>query len=250
MTKTKLTFKLHRTVIILIALALLVGLTQGVSWFSLSHQMVRTEQNEDLAEALTRQVAFSLLPLMDNSDDTQQKIQRILTQLTSEQRILDASVYNQAGVLVARSGESITVRDRMALNGQRAGSYFNQQIVQPMENQDGLKGFLRITLDTHVLATEAKQVDNTTNILRLMILMALAIGIVLSRLLLSGRSHWQQSPFLLTASQPIDEEEEPPGKAVRHPHAARHALVKSKRRIRYKKIKKLAVPGKQPPANK
>ncbi|SQI27443.1 membrane protein [Salmonella enterica subsp. arizonae] len=73
----------------------------------------------------------------------------------------------------------------------------------------GPLGYLRLTLDTHTLATEAKQVDNTTNILRLMLLLALAIGVVLTRTLLQGkRTRWQQSPFLLTASKPVPEEEE------------------------------------------
>lgn len=67
---------------------------------------------------------------------------------------------------------------------------------------------MRLTLDTHTLATEAKQVDNTTNILRLMLLLALAIGVVLTRTLLQGkRTRWQQSPFLLTANKPVQEED-------------------------------------------
>ncbi len=53
----------------------------------------------------------------------------------------------------------------------KAGSYFNQQIVEPIQGKRPL-GYLRLTLDTHTLATEAKQVDNTTNILRLMLLLA------------------------------------------------------------------------------
>ncbi|GAB7200723.1 hypothetical protein OS12_21650 [Dickeya oryzae] len=67
---------------------------------------------------------------------------------------------------------------------------------------------MRITLDTHVLATEARQVDNTTNILRLMIMMALAIGIILARTLLQHRrSRWQQSPYLLTANASSQDDE-------------------------------------------
>ena len=70
-------------------------------------------------------------------------------------------------------------------------------------------GYLRLTLDTHTLATEAKQVDNTTNILRLMLLLAVAIGIILARTLLGGkRTRWQQSPFLLTANNKVKEEDE------------------------------------------
>lgn len=207
MAKTKFKFRLHRTVIVLICLTLLVVLMQGASWFSLGHQMARSEQVEELARALTRQVAFSLKPLMDNSDNNRAQIEAILNQLTDQSRILDASVYADDGSLVAHSGETIRVRDRLALDGQRAGSYFNHQLVQPLENSDGPQGFLRVTLDTHVLVTEAKQVDNTTNILRLMMLLSLAIGIILTRTLLRDRrTRWQQSPFLLTANTPVKED--------------------------------------------
>lgn len=123
--------------------------------------------------------------------------------------MLDAAVYNDEGDQVARAGEGVGVRDRLALDGKKAGGYFNQQIVEPIVDKDSPIGYLRITLDTHSLPTEAKQVDNTTNILRLMMLLALAIGIVLTRTLLQGkRTRWQQSPFLLTANTEVKEDEE------------------------------------------
>lgn len=209
MVHTRLKFRLHRTAIVLICLALLVALMQGASYFSLSHQMARSEQVEDIARTLARQVAFSLTPLMESNDDNSQKISTMLVQLTQNSRILDAALYQQDGSLIARTGEEVVVRDRLALDGKRVGSYFNHQIVQPINGKDGPIGFLRMTLDTHVLATEAKQVDNTTNILRLMILLALAIGIILARTLLQHRrSRWQQSPYLLTANTPVKEDDE------------------------------------------
>ncbi|MDR7343327.1 membrane protein [Pantoea alhagi] len=214
MAKSRLKFRLHRTVIVLICLTLLVVLMQGASWFSLGHQMARSEQVEELARTLTRQVAFTLTPLMDRQDDNRTQITAVLQQMTANSRILDASVYDSEGSLVARSGEGISVRDRLALDGKRAGSYFNHQLVQPLENSDGPQGFLRVTLDTHVLVTEAKQVDNTTNILRLMMLLALAIGIILTRTLLRDRrTRWQQSPFLLTANTPVKEDDDEPDDA-------------------------------------
>ncbi len=209
MVKSKLKFRLHRTVIVLISLTLLVILMQGASWFSLGHQMARSEQVEELAHTLTKQVAFSLQPLLDSGDDNRSQIQAILDQMTSNSRILDASVYADDGSLLAHSGEGIDIRDRLALDGKRAGSYFNHQIVQPLTSQEGPLGFLRVTLDTHVLITESRQVDNTTNVLRLMMLLSLAIGIILTRTLLRDRrTRWQQSPFLLTASKPVQEESE------------------------------------------
>lgn len=209
MARAKLKFRLHRAVIVLICLALLVALMQGASWFSQSHQRQRNPQLEELARTLAKQVTLNLAPLMRAETPDDKRISVVLRQLTEESRILDAGVYDERGDLIARSGESIDVRDRLALDGKKAGGYFSEQIVEPIQGKSGPLGYLRLTLDTHTLATEAKQVDNTTNILRLMLLLSLAIGVVLTRTLLQGkRTRWQQSPFLLTASKPVPEEEE------------------------------------------
>jgi len=209
MARAKLKFRLHRAVIVLVCLALLVALMQGASWFSQNHQQQRNPQMEELARTLARQVTLSLVPLMRTESPDTSRINAILSQLTDESRILDAGVYNEQGSRIASAGESVDVRDRLALDGKKAGGYFNQQIVEPIHGKNGPLGYLRLTLDTHTLATEAKQVDNTTNILRLMILLSLAIGVVLTRTLLQGkRTRWQQSPFLLTANKAVPEEEE------------------------------------------
>ncbi|EKA9346536.1 YtjB family periplasmic protein [Cronobacter sakazakii] len=220
MARAKLKFRLHRAVIVLICLALLVALMQGASWFSQSHQQSRNIQMEELARTLARQVSYSLAPLIKGENPDEKRVAAMLNQLTDESRILDASVYDQQGELIARAGESVNVRDRLALDGKKAGSYFNQQIVQPVQDKSGPVGYLRLTLDTHSLPTEARQVDNTTNILRLMMLLALAIGIVLTRTLLQGkRTRWQQSPFLLTASRSVPEEESEPETPADDKHA-------------------------------
>ena len=209
MARTKLKFRLHRAVIVLFCLALLVALMQGAPWFSQNHQRQRNPQLEELARTLARQVTLNVAPLMRTDSPDEKRIQAILDQLTDESRILDAGVYDEQGDLIARSGESVDVRDRLALDGKKARGYFNQQIAEPIAGKNGPLGYLRLTLDTHTLATEAQQVDNTTNILRLMLLLSLAIGVVLTRTLLQGkRTRWQQSPFLLTASKPVPEEEE------------------------------------------
>ncbi|MFU0444067.1 YtjB family periplasmic protein [Pseudocitrobacter faecalis] len=209
MVRAKLKFRLHRAVIVLICLALLVALMQGASWFSQQHQQQRNPQLEELARTLARQVALNLAPLVRSETPDEKKVRQLLTQLTAESRILDAGVYDEKGDMIARAGESVELRDRLALDGKKAGGYFNQQIVEPIQGKNGPLGFLRLTLDTHTLPTEAKQVDNTTNILRLMLLLSLAIGVVLTRTLLQGkRTRWQQSPFLLTANKPVQEEEE------------------------------------------
>ncbi|WP_333902363.1 YtjB family periplasmic protein [Enterobacter wuhouensis] len=209
MARAKLKFRLHRAVIVLSCLALLVALMQGASWFSQNHQRQRNPQFEELARTLARQVTLNVAPSMRNETPDDKRIGQVLRLLTENSRILDAGVYDEKGDLIARAGEHVDVRDRLALDGKKAGGYFNQQIVEPIQGKNGPLGYLRLTLDTHTLPTEAKQVDNTTNILRLMLLLSLAIGVVLARTLLRGkRSRWQQSPFLLTASKSVPEDEE------------------------------------------
>ena len=209
MARAKLKFRLHRAVIVLICLALLVALMQGASWFSQNHQRQRNPQFEELARTLARQVTLNVAPSMRTETPDDKRIAQVLRQLTENSRILDAGVYDEQGDLIARAGEHVDVRDRLALDGKKAGGYFNQEIVEPIQGKNGPLGYLRLTLDTHTLPTEAKQVDNTTNILRLMLLLSLAIGVVLARTLLQGkRTRWQQSPFLLTASKSVPEEEE------------------------------------------
>lgn len=209
MARAKLKFRLHRAVIVLFCLALLVVLMQGASWFSQNHQRQRNPQFEELARTLARQVTLNVAPAMRTETPDDKRISQVLRQLTENSRILDAGVYDEKGDLIARAGEHVDVRDRLALDGKKAGGYFNQQIVEPVQGKNGPLGYLRLTLDTHTLPTEAKQVDNTTNILRLMLLLSLAIGVVLARTLLQGkRTRWQQSPFLLTASRSVPEDEE------------------------------------------
>lgn len=209
MARAKLKFRLHRAVIVLSCLALLVVLMKGASWFSQNHQRQRNPQFEELARTLARQVTLNVAPSMRNETPDEKRIGQVLRLLTENSRILDAGVYDEQGNLIARAGEHVDVRDRLALDGKKAGGYFNQQLVEPIQGKNGPLGYLRLTLDTHTLPTEAKQVDNTTNILRLMLLLSLAIGVVLARTLLRGkRTRWQQSPFLLTASRSVPEDEE------------------------------------------
>ncbi|MDF7681752.1 YtjB family periplasmic protein [Enterobacteriaceae bacterium ESL0689] len=208
MLRVKLKIRLHRAVIILICLTLLVALMQGAAWFSQSNQKQRNLPLEELARTLAQQVAQNLIPMMASETPDEKQINPLLEQLTQQSRILDASVYNERGDLVARAGENIHVRDRLALDGKKAGSYFNRQIVEPIQDNHSLRGYLRLTLDTHTLATEAQQVDNTTNILRLMLLLAVAIGVVITRTLLHGKhTRWQQSLFLLTANKVTGDED-------------------------------------------
>ena len=129
MARAKLKFRLHRAVIVLFCLALLVALVQGASWFSQNHQRQRNPQLEELARTLAKQVTINLAPLMRAETPDDKRISIVLRQLTEENRILDAGDYDERGDLIARSGESIDVRDRLALDGKKAGGYLTAIVV-------------------------------------------------------------------------------------------------------------------------
>lgn len=135
MARTKLKFRLHRAVIVLFCLALLVALMQGASWFSQNHQRQRNPQLEELARTTARQVALNVAPLMHTDSPDEKRIQAILDQLTDESRILDAGVYDEQGDLIARSGESVEVRDRLALDGKKRAAILTSRLSNPLQGK-------------------------------------------------------------------------------------------------------------------
>ncbi|VTM87979.1 uncharacterised domain/lipoate-protein ligase A fusion protein [Raoultella ornithinolytica] len=127
--------------------------------------------------------------MMRSETPDEKRIGELLELLTRQSRVLDAGVYDDQGDLVARSGEGVNVRDRLALDGKKAGVTSISRSWSRFRGKNGPLGYLRLTLDTHTLATEAKQVDNTTNILRLMLLLSLAIGVGADPHAAAGQAH-------------------------------------------------------------
>lgn len=135
MARAKLKFRLHRAVIVLFCLALLVALMQGASWFSQSHQQQRNPQLEELARTLARQVTLNIAPLMRTETPDEKRIKAVLTQLTESSRILDAGVYDEQGDLITRTGESVDVRDRLALDGKKPGAILISKSLSPFRGE-------------------------------------------------------------------------------------------------------------------
>lgn len=107
---------------------LVSGADAGASWFSQNHQRQRNPQLEELARTLARQVTLNVAPLMRTDSPDEKRIQAILDQLTDESRILDAGVYDEQGDLIARSGESVEVRDRLALDGKKRAAILTSRL--------------------------------------------------------------------------------------------------------------------------
>lgn len=181
----KLTFKLHKTVIIVICVALIALLMHGISYLGNSQNQNRVEQFKQLTRVLAEQVAFSLSDYIvsGSKDFNQERIVANLNNITKDKYILDASIYSASGTLIASSGESVSVRKRLAIDSNQSIPQFQYQLVVPVPGKEEPKGYLRLTIDTELLTVEIQQADNSTNVLRFFILLAVCIGIVLANTL-------------------------------------------------------------------
>lgn len=77
-------------------------------------------------------MTLNVAPLMRTDSPDEKRIQAILDQLTDESRILDAGVYDEQGDLIARSGESVDVRDRLALDGKKRAAILISRLSNPL----------------------------------------------------------------------------------------------------------------------
>ncbi|MGL4959503.1 MAG: AhpA/YtjB family protein [Plesiomonas sp.] len=180
-------YHLRTLLIAAVCLSIFLSLLQAASIFGLNAQAARSDQVDQLARTLTRQVAVGLFPLL-KMDDASDQIAQQLDKLTQEARILDASVYRMDGALLAHSGDNASVRDRLGLDGSQRRAMLNRQMVEIIAENNTPLGFLRLTLDTHVQSTDDQLIDNTTGMIRLMLLSALVIGIAITHALLKDRS--------------------------------------------------------------
>ncbi|MBT0726117.1 hypothetical protein HGT73_01770 [Rosenbergiella australiborealis] len=187
MQSPKINIQLHRTLIILACLTLIVVLMQGASWFSANHQSAQSSQVAELSQGLANQTAYSLLPYFTQLEIDLPAISDALQHLTQQPRIIDASVYDIDGTRLVHSGQSIGVRERLGLTGKQADCDATRQIVVPLQTKNGPQGYLRLTLDTHTSASDVLPINNTPHVLRLMLLLALGIGIILTRTLLGDQ---------------------------------------------------------------
>ena len=75
MIQTKLSFRLHKSVIIITCIALIALLMQSVSYISRIHYQARIDQFKQLSHTLAEQVAFSLSDyIVDGSKDFNREV--------------------------------------------------------------------------------------------------------------------------------------------------------------------------------
>lgn len=184
MIKHKLAFYFHRTTIVVLCLALIAVLMVGSAHFVSRQQNQLSEQKLELNHKLIKQITISLTPLVERlggNEDNSAKIVAILQGLTQQPWVLDASVHQLNGQVIAQSGEDISIRQRLELDKNLPNNPATEQIVEEISSKDGPLGFIRITLKENSLETDTSQLRYTLVMIWTMLLLAVAIGFILAR---------------------------------------------------------------------
>ena len=250
----KQTFRLHKTVIIVICIALVTLLMHGVSYLGNSQNQNRIDQFKQLTYVLAEQVAFSLSDYIvpGSKDFNLDRINANLNNIAKDKYILDASIYTANGVLVTQVGEPATVKERLAIDGNSSLQNFQYQLVVPIQGAKEPKGYLRLTIDTELLSAEIQQADNSTNVLRIFILFALCIGFVLANTLLrlKKKKGHKQPPPLVVNTEDNPEENEPDDLTSKTTIKPKPARLRRKKEPRPYRPKRPAPKSKPPQADK
>ena len=169
------------TTIIVLSLTALAVILFGVKQFKLSSQFASVNQVANISHILVRQQANLFSVLLTNNAKTEQLTDN-LDQIVKEDFILDASLYDGEGKLLAQSRE---MRNSPDAN--------NQQIVEPLYAQSGIKGFLRVTIDSQYTQSNQSKINQIFHQLYGELIIVFLLGAVMASSIHYFLSHYRRA---------------------------------------------------------
>ena len=167
--------------IIVLSLTALGVILFGVKQFKLSSQFASVNQVANISHILVRQQANLFSVLLTNNAKTEQLTDN-LDQIVKEDFILDASLYDGEGKLLAQSRE---MRNSPDAN--------NQQIVEPLHAQSGIKGFLRVTIDAQYTQSNQSKINQIFHQLYGELIIVFLLGAVMASSIHYFLSHYRRT---------------------------------------------------------
>lgn len=178
--------KLFSLFIIISLCGIILGIIlSGVRQFKLGSQQASIHQVADLSHTLVRQQAnlFSVL-LMNKADNN--ILTHNLARFTQENFIVNASLYNQNGELLANSSHN-PANLPLAKN-----PHITQQVVEPIYTGTNLIGFLRVTFNGQFGQQANEILDRQFHRLYAQIIIVFLTGILFTSSLLYWKKKWQK----------------------------------------------------------
>ncbi|MDD1784087.1 YtjB family periplasmic protein [Enterovibrio sp. ZSDZ35] len=154
------------------------------------------DQTESLSRVILRQAAATAYTAI--SGDDVETLQLLVSNLQEEPLILDAAVYDVRGNVLATSVGAMPLEQLTGLNTPLAvASIGRQQLVEPVAHGGHITGFVRITLEHgNVIKAASNRLEQSINLVRAMILVALVTGALLIFTFANRKDIWR-STFLL-----------------------------------------------------
>ncbi|WP_087021908.1 YtjB family periplasmic protein [Thaumasiovibrio subtropicus] len=171
--------RVWQVTVILLTLGGLAIMLKYSAHLSVQNNQAINEQTELLSRVVIRQAADTAAPSIAESD--QQALESLITQLSREPLLLDATIYDAEGITIARTKNAMPLSQTLGLNTPLSvASLGRRQLVEPILFEGNMVGFIRITLEKgRVNAAANNQVDAHINIIRGLILAAMALGALL-----------------------------------------------------------------------
>lgn len=174
---------LHKTIIVLISSALLITLMVGSSHFIHRQYSELSDNLQNMTHQLIRQTTYSLAPLVqeyNEENDNSEQISSTLEQLIKQPWIIDISIYQLNGALIAQAGETMSVRERLALDDTPVLSKSTLQLVEKINFAERPVGFIRLTLDPESLQLDNNQANYVSQLIWLMLALAGCLGFIIA----------------------------------------------------------------------
>lgn len=181
----------HKTFIIALCLALIAIIMASASHFINRQQTELSGNLQNITHQLIKQSTYSLGPLIhryNTADDNSQEITDVLQYLTQQPWILDVSVYQLNGALIAQAGESISVRERLELDKNQSISKNTIQLVEKIDLAESPIGFIRLSINPSALQLNESDANYTIQMIWFMIALSVSLGFILALTLSKWRS--------------------------------------------------------------
>ncbi|KMK52312.1 hemolysin regulation protein AhpA [[Actinobacillus] muris] len=202
--------------VILVVCVAIVGLIlNGIGQFKLSSQLAGINQVSNLSHLLVRQQAklFSLLLVRKAKND---ELTEALDTFAKEDFVIDANLYSANGQLIAQSENARPFVPQATFDSPNQST---QQIVEPIFAQQNLVGFLRVTFDMQYGQTTQSKVNELFHLLYgELIILFLAGGLFVSCFYLFKRKSHLAAHLPLKA---VSTENRPPSQRF---HSRRRAF--------------------------
>ncbi|OOF48725.1 YtjB family periplasmic protein [Rodentibacter trehalosifermentans] len=189
--KDKLTKSVMLVLILFLCLGAMAVILFGVQQFKIGSQLASVNQVSNLSHILVRQQTnlFSVL-LMNNAK--METLTENLDNLVREHFVLDASIYNSQGKLLAQSTDSESLRKRLGLEKQDEAQN-TQQVVEPVYSNLGIQGFLRVTFDGQYAQSSQSKINQIFLRLYGELIIVFLLGVVLASSIHYFLSHYRRA---------------------------------------------------------